>query len=209
MVDDQRTAGVGSSDGWPPNSESAPTQLAGGSGTEDRPTPKTIPADDLRAGGWPPPPPDASPFRPTSGPAGGPPPAAQASGGKTMLMRAEPEPQIPLGWLVVVEGSGGKRGAICQLKTETIVGRAYGDLVLSGDATVSSQHIKVRLEAKEEGVEGQEIFVVYDLASANGTFVGDKETYRDEQNRIYRRELKDGDYLLVGETTLIFKQIDK
>jgi FHA domain len=218
MSNDQRTVGVGSGGGWPPDSESGPTQLAGsGSGMEDRPTPKTIPAEDL--GAWPPAPPppppppapDVSPFRPTSEPApGGPPPQpAQATGGKTMLMRTEPEPQIPLAWLAVVEGPGGKRGTVFTLKSETILGRAYGDLVLSGDPTVSSQHAKVRLEAKEESAEGEQIFVVYDLASANGTFVGTKQTYRDEDSRIYRRELMDGDYILVGETTLVFKHIDK
>lgn len=209
----QRT--VLSGGGWPPDSASGPTQLAGSGGTEDRPTPKTIPADDLRA--WSPPPaapppppsgPESFPFRPTPGPAATPPPPPpQPAGGQTVLMRTEPEPKIPLAWLVVVEGPGNKRGTTFLLKSETIVGRTYGDCLLGGDATVSSQHAKVRLEPKE-GVEGEEIFVLYDLASANGTFVGAKQTYRDEGSRVYRRELQDGDYILLGETTLVFKQVD-
>jgi len=247
MVDDQRTVGAGSEGGWPSDSEYEPTQLAGseggggsnyeptqfagGGGVEERPTPKTIPAEDLE--GWPPspppppppppsPPPDSSPFRPTSDQSNqkppSPPAASEASGGKTMLIMTEPEPQIPLAWLVVVDGPGSKRGTIFTLKSETIVGRSYGELVLDGDATISSQHIKVRLEPKEEEsqeaarkdeeVKEQDIFVLYDLASANGTFVGNQQTYRDEESRIYRHELHDGDYMLLGETTLVFKQID-
>lgn len=198
MFNDQRTVGMGAGGGWPPE---GPTQL-GGSGTEDRPTPRTIPTEDL--GAWPPPSPPpppgpAAPFRSTSEP------TAQA-GGQTVLMQTTPEKIIPLAWVAIVEGRGGKRGAVFTLKPETIIGRAYGDFLLSGDPTVSSQHAKIRLEPKEEG-EG-EVFVLYDLASANGTYVGTKESVRDESSRIYRRELKDGDYVLLGETMLVFKQVD-
>jgi len=63
----------------------------------------------------------------------------------------------------------------------------------------------IDLEQSEED-EGAQTFVLYDLASANGTFAGDRETYRD--NQIYRYELEDGDFVLVGETTLVFKQVE-
>ncbi len=208
-MDDQRTVGMNSGGGWPSDSEYAPTQLGDGGRSQDRPTPPTIPAENM--GAWsspstPPPSAPSSPFRSTSEPLGGAAPS-QAGEGKTMLMRTEPEPQIPLAWLAVTDGPGAKRGAVLLLKTETVVGRKYGDFLLGGDPTVSSQHAKVRLEPKEEGAEGDQVFVLYDLASANGTFVGSKETYRDDESRIYRRELKDGDYVLLGETTLVFKQV--
>jgi pSer/pThr/pTyr-binding forkhead associated (FHA) protein len=74
---------------------------------------------------------------------------------------------------------------------------------LSDDAC-SAQHARIRTETQE----GQEpSFVLYDMGSSNGTYIGTKETYRDEENRKYRHELQDGDYVLVGETTLVFKKI--
>ena len=148
--------------------------------------------------------PDAPPHRPFPDPWHSSPRMAE---GETMLMRSESEPQLPLAWLAVLEGPGGKRGTLFTLKSETAVGRTQGDYLLSGDPTISSQHIKIRFEPVEEDVEGDQVFVVYDLASANGTYVGPRETYRDESSRVYRRVLKDGDYLLLGETTLVFKQI--
>jgi pSer/pThr/pTyr-binding forkhead associated (FHA) protein len=91
------------------------------------------------------------------------------------------------------------------LQRETVIGRKAGQIVLGGDPSVSSQHAKVRLEASE-GDDGRQAFVLYDLASANGTFAGGREAYRD--NQIYRYELEDGDFLLLGETTLVFKQVE-
>ncbi|MBN1888204.1 MAG: FHA domain-containing protein [Thermoflexales bacterium] len=199
MTDDQPT--VPGSSSWPhDDSEYAPTQLPGQKSADDHPTPPSL--QDIRAS--PPPPPAAPPFRPSSGP------SSQAGSDKTVLMRAEPEPQIPLAWLAIVEGPGGKRGTVLALKTETIVGRTSGDYLLSGDSTISSQHIRIRLEAPEAASAddaAETTFVLYDQASSNGTFVGNKQNYRDDESRVYRRELQDGDYVLVGNTTLVFKQV--
>jgi pSer/pThr/pTyr-binding forkhead associated (FHA) protein len=125
-------------------------------------------------------------------------------------MGVVPEVQVPLAWLAIVEGPGGKRGTLLTLKAETLIGRTAGDLVLGGDRTVSSQHVKIRLEPKEDAPEGEEqqVFVLYDLASANGTYVGNKQTFRDDASRTYRHELRDGDYILIGETALVFKCIE-
>lgn len=195
-MDDQRTVTTGSGSGQTPDSaESAPTQIAG-SGGIGQPVPKPGPPEIA---------PFRPPFEPPVGPARVPPFPA---GGETMLMKPELESQIPLAWLAVVEGPGGKRGTIFTLKPETVVGRVQGDYLLSGDRTVSSQHIKIRLEPKEDEAEGKQVFILYDLASANGTYAGTRQTYRDESSRVYRHELKDGDYVLVGETTLVFKQVD-
>jgi hypothetical protein len=122
-------------------------------------------------------------------------------------MGAEPEPTLPLAWLVIVDGPGGKRGTLMPLKAETVVGRTQGTFRLSGDRTVSSQHVRIRLEAGEEIRADEPSFVLYDLNSSNGTFVGTRQTYRDEGSRVYRCELRDGDYLLLGETTLVFKRV--
>jgi hypothetical protein len=167
-------------------------------------TPSTIPIDDLfHEPEWPSPAQESTPT-----PFGAPPPmspeAPQAGpAGETVIMR--PEAAAPLlAWLAVAEGPGAPRGQIFALQRETVIGRKAGQILLSGDAFVSGQHAKVRLERSEEDEE-RLVFVLYDLASANGTFVGDRENYRD--NQVYRHELQDGDFLLLGETTLVFKQV--
>jgi len=184
-----------------------------GVGPQEAKTPPTIPIDDVlrqQQGGWsgagrapqytPPPPPGYGPApRPFTPPAQAPAPAA----GATRVM-GKPAPPPLLAWLAVVEGPGGARGQVFTLQRETVIGRAAGDVVLAGDPYISSQHAKVRLEPSEADPE-KEVLVLYDLASANGTFAGSRQDYRNKQ--IYRYELHDGDFILMGETTLVFKQV--
>ena len=125
----------------------------------------------------------------------------------TMVIRHEaPTPTNPLAWLAVVDGPGAKPRSLFSLKAETLIGRGHGDVVLSGDPKISGQHAKIRLEPVE-GEDGGEAYILYDLASANGTYVGTKESCREEGSRVYRRRLNDNEYLLMGETTLVFKQV--
>lgn len=180
-------------------------------GRTDADSPPTIPIDDMfQEPAWPPMdeqgPPSPPPYQPP--PMGTPPPQVPSGGagaaGHTVIMQQETSAPL-LAWLAVVKGPGGPRGQVFTLDRETVVGRKAGQIVLAGDSYVSGQHAKVRLEQSEED-EGTQTFVLYDLASANGTFAGDRETYRD--NQIYRYELEDGDFVLVGETTLVFKQVE-
>jgi pSer/pThr/pTyr-binding forkhead associated (FHA) protein len=120
-----------------------------------------------------------------------------------MIMETETEP-VPLAWLAVLEGVGSRSGVVYQLKNETVIGRTAGDLVLDEDPAVSGEHVKVKLETTDEE---EQFFVLYDLASSNGTYVGDRETYQDDENRVYRHILEDGDFILIGQTTLVFKQV--
>jgi pSer/pThr/pTyr-binding forkhead associated (FHA) protein len=115
-----------------------------------------------------------------------------------------PGPPPLLAWLAVVEGPGATSGQVFTLQRETVIGRATGHIVLSGDTYASGQHAKIRLEPSEEDEE-QQVFVLYDLASRNGTFAGNRDEYLGRQ--IYRQELYDGDFILIGETTLVFKQV--
>jgi hypothetical protein len=165
-------------------------------------TPPTVPIDDLfHEQEWPSPAQDSGPY---GAPPPMPPQAPQAGpAGETVIMRPEASATL-LAWLAVTGGPGAPRGQVFPLQRETLIGRKAGQIVLAGDAFVSGQHAKVRLERSEED-EGKEVFVLYDLASANGTFVGDREDYRD--NQVYRHELEDGDFILLGETTLVFKQV--
>jgi pSer/pThr/pTyr-binding forkhead associated (FHA) protein len=111
-------------------------------------------------------------------------------------------------WLVVVEGAGNNPllGRPLSLKSSgtTTIGRVPGNDIVIADPACSSQHVRVRQEA---GEEGKQIFVIYDLASANGLYIGAKADYKDDKSRAYRHVLKDGDYILIGETTLVFKQV--
>lgn len=109
-------------------------------------------------------------------------------------------------WLVVVDGPDRNSiGTVHSLHPETTtIGRVAGNRIVLKDETVSAQHARIRREAKE----GQEpIFALFDMGSRNGIFAGDKDNYRQEEQRVYRHELQDGDYLLVGETTLVFKRL--
>ncbi len=132
------------------------------------------------------------------------PQAPQGPEAQTMIISERPTPTFA--WLVVLDGPD--RNTIGQIHTlhpdTTTVGRLAGNQVTLHDETVSGQHARIRREAKE----GQDpTYALFDLGSRNGTFVGDRQSYRDEESRVYRRELKDGDYLLIGETTLVFKKV--
>ncbi len=195
-----------------PTDEMGPEGLTQETGNQDKPTvvagqearPVSPTADTegapFRATSPPkyPTPPSPTPFRPTS-----PPPVPSAPSDATMIMETETAP-VPLAWLAVVGGVGSRSGYIQKLQQETVVGRTTGDLLLSEDPAVSGQHLKIKLETNEDD---DEVFVLYDLASSNGTYVGDRETYQDDESRVYRHVLKDGDFILVGQTTLVFKQV--
>ena len=195
--------------GWEPSSDEQPTVFA----DQDNVTPPTLPLGDqggpapfVRAtpsvGATPPPFPP-----PPQQPAGPPPfqPAAPAAAeGQTMIIAERPKPVFA--WLVVVDGPD--RNSIGTVHTlhpdTTTIGRVAGNHIVLRDDTCSAQHARIRVEAKEDG---ETAFVLYDMGSRNGTYIGDKETYKDEESRKYRHELQDGDYLLLGETSLVFKRL--
>lgn len=197
--------------------EEQPTVQMGGSAFEqasssqEAKTPPTIPIDDmLQQQGWPAGPPAGPQYSPPALPQQqpfSPPPVsprpAGAGAGATRVMG--PAPSAPLlAWLAVTDGPGAPRGQVFTLQPETVIGRTTGQILLTPDPFVSSQHAKIRREPSEDNPDEQ-VLVLYDMASANGSFVGSKEDYRESQ--VYRQELEDGDYVLIGETTLVFKQV--
>lgn len=179
-------------------------------------TPPTIPLGD-QGGGWERGPepgfvrtdPSAgitpAPYPPAQAPFGPPPPQAPAGAeAQTMIISERPTPVFA--WLVVVDGP--ERNVVGTVHTlhpdTTTIGRVAGNHFVLRDETVSAQHARIRREVKE----GQEpVFALFDMGSRNGIFVGDRESYKDEENRIYRHELQDGDFLLMGETTMVFKKL--
>ncbi len=136
------------------------------------------------------------------------PPSGGGEEGKTQIMAAGVPETFPLAWLAVVEGPGAPRGEVFRLGKDTILGRTSNNHIpLSGDPAVSSRHLKIKLETIEEEPE-QKAFVLYDQGSANGTYAGTYEECQEANNRVYRRVLEDGDFLLLGETILVFKSVD-
>ncbi len=152
---------------------------------------------------WPPQPTgpqEPSTWRQQPSPAGG--------GAPTILIPTGPKPEPAFAWLVMVSGTAGNRqlGLPLPVKSSgtTTIGRVPGNSVVVPDPACSSSHAKIRFEID---AEGKQSFVIYDLASSNGLYVGSKDSYKDESSRVYRHVLQDGNYLLIGETTLVFKQI--
>lgn len=97
--------------------------------------------------------------------------------------------RAPAAWLVVRNGAQvGQRFGLYADETLTI-GRdpARADIVLN-DPTVSALHARIRYE--------NERFVIYDLGSTNGTFLGDY--------RLDRQPLVEGDELRLGNIWLLF-----
>jgi Inner membrane component of T3SS, cytoplasmic domain len=95
-----------------------------------------------------------------------------------------------LGWMVVKSGQGaGKEYKITGEITN--IGREMSNEIVVQDDEVSRQHSRLRVE------EGK--FVIYDLGSANGTYVNDEQ--------VQKAVLEDGDRVRVGVTELTFKKV--
>lgn len=98
-----------------------------------------------------------------------------------------------MAWLAIQNGThAGKQFGLANGRN--ILGRdgTRSDFVLDDDM-ISGQHAQVRFE------NGQ--FVVYDLASTNGTYVNNR--------RVQRQPLMDNDVIRLGNTPLVFKAVPK
>lgn len=113
---------------------------------------------------------------------------------ETVILRRKPQ---PLAWLIRRDGP--RAGQMFRLSAEgTTIGRdAQSDIVLDDEA-VSRWHAKVKCEESPED-QKQMIFVLYDMASENGSFVNG--------DRIYRQPLKESDLVELGQTALVFKRL--
>ena len=184
------------------SSGNAPTQFAGSystAGSSNLGETQYVSPDQ-------PTPPRGQPVPKGTSPAPVPPVATGGGGAPTMIMggpRAEPS----FAWLVIIAGPNNAQiGLPMPLRVggTTSIGRVPGNDLVIPDTACSKNHVRIRQEPDENG---QQVFVMYDLASANGVFAGTKSDYKDEKSRVYRHILHDGDYVLIGETTLVFKQI--
>lgn len=133
-----------------------------------------------RSGGMPP------------GPQGYEGPGGYAGSNKTEQLQVEPP---SFAWLVIADGI--HAGHIFRLHSDTtLIGRDAGCDVVLDDTAASRQHVKIRVE---EGEEKEKVYVLYDLASENGTVVNGEE--------VVNHNLADGDRVNIGRTKLVFKQI--
>jgi len=120
---------------------------------------------------------------------GGREPAARPSGGRTARIRVAPR---RFGWLIVKTGP--RIGQIHQLGEVTDLGRGAASGIVVDDDKVSEQHARVRVDE-----EGQ--FVLWDLASTNGTFVNGEQISA-------ATALAENDEVKVGNTVLVLKTLD-
>lgn len=79
-----------------------------------------------------------------------------------------------------------------QLGSSTDIGRSAGNTMVVSDSTVSRQHAKIKLEG--------DAFRLYDLGSANGTFVNDKQVAEPVT-------LAENDLVRFGDVEFTFKQL--
>jgi hypothetical protein len=167
--------------------------------------PNSVPTDPSVGAPSPSYPPAPPPSRPSVPPPQPPPGTPAYPQGPIRPVRA-PAPQAPDGQApTMIMRERHTIGTVHTLHPDTTtIGRVAGNQIALHDETVSAQHARIRREVKE----GQEpVFALFDLGSRNGIFVGNQQTYKNEESRVYRHELKDGDYLLLGDTTLVFKKV--
>jgi hypothetical protein len=102
------------------------------------------------------------------------------------------EKQPVQGWLVVRSGPRAGKQLGLSASARNTLGRdgTRCDLILD-DRAASAEHARVQWE------HGQ--FVLYDLASTNGTWVNNR--------RVQRQTLMDDDVIRIGDTTMVFKSV--
>ncbi|HID35185.1 MAG TPA: FHA domain-containing protein [Anaerolineae bacterium] len=103
-------------------------------------------------------------------------------GGDTIRIKNALDNEMPLAWLVILNGPFA--GQEYRLQRITDIGREpdHNDVVVD-DRTISRQHARIRYE--------KGAFVIYDLASANGVYV--------DGEKVQRRVLTHGDRIKLGQ----------
>jgi len=146
----------------------------------------------------PPPPPSYSPH-PTPPPPPPPPPqkssatmmdAPKPQKGASETFIAEDSAEPVLAYLIVKSGT--RTGTNYPLKKSIIkIGRDQGNDIIIDDKKSSREHAKLKME------DGK--FVLYDLASSNGTYVNGV--------KIQNQSIMDSDEIQIGDSVLVFKKV--
>jgi pSer/pThr/pTyr-binding forkhead associated (FHA) protein len=99
-------------------------------------------------------------------------------------------------WIVIMKTPSVRLHQMFRLDSARMeIGRAYDTPIFLDDRTVSMRHAAI----KYERVDDQDEFVLYDLASTNGTYLNGAS--------VHLAVLKDDDRIRVGETELAFKKV--
>jgi hypothetical protein len=103
-----------------------------------------------------------------------------------------------IAWLVITKTATTRRGQMFPLeKLRNDIGRGADVPIFLDDNKIGRSHSTVKYEKDSAGSLQ---FVLYDLASTNGTFVNDKKI-------VSPTPLQDGDRIQVGDTELVFKKV--
>lgn len=114
---------------------------------------------------------------------------------KTKLIEIE-EAAPAVGWLVCL--SGRYKGKDFRIKEgKNTIGNIKGCDIILEEEYISTRHANINHIRKD----GENIFILVDLDSANGTFLNDNE------EPISKEELVDGDKVVFGQTAFKFKCI--
>jgi len=159
---------------------------AGGGGRRDDKTRVRLPSVGRGAGQGRRSESDATRYVKSEGARGGP---RRRGGGGTVQMQLVPK---RFGWLIVKTGP--RIGQVHQLRDVTDLGRSAASHIVIDDDRVSEQHARVRVDE-----EGQ--FVVWDLASTNGTFVNGEQITA-------ATPIVENDEVMLGHTVLVLKTLD-
>lgn len=112
---------------------------------------------------------------------------------ETQILKPETKPTFA--YLIVRNGL--RAGHVFSLRPDaTTVGRDSDNHIIVDDTAVSRRQLKIRCETSEDG--GLD-FMLYDLATANGTKVNGTE--------VLKHRLADGDEVEIGQTVLVFKRV--
>ena len=123
-------------------------------------------------------------------------PGAGQDAAKTVRLNVPPP---SFAWLVMVVGD--RPGRLFNINPAGFTLGRDGVLcdAIIDDPAVSRQHTKIRLE-DAGGAEGRaQRYLLYDLATSNGTLVNG--------SKVVRQILTDGDRIEVGKATLVFKEV--
>lgn len=116
---------------------------------------------------------------------------AGASDKKAKTFSPHHKPKTPI--LYIMDDNQETAEAVRLRGVQTLIGRSRGDILLSNDAHVSDRHAEIRREIKEDTCT----WILNDLKSTNGTYV-----------QIHKRELNEGDCLLLGGKYFRFSKVD-
>ncbi|MCD6426536.1 MAG: trypsin-like peptidase domain-containing protein [Caldisericaceae bacterium] len=126
-------------------------------------------------------------------------PGAQKARMEARREKVRPQPSVNSGETVILGGGGTPLAYLIDKKTgnsykvfdNTNIGRDESNEIVLRDPAVSSKHAKIKFENGN--------FVLYDLASTNGTYVNG--------NKITKEALKDGDIVTFARVQLEFKKL--